>query len=70
MGNKYQISARLNGYCMFDTDGKSTESFIVAIFYLIKFRIKYPIVDLKIRNGYIKCRDCDDDDCPCRGGNK
>ena len=60
MGTKYYIFAKLNGYCCegLAQDSKNTNYLIIALFWLIRFRIKYPIVDLQVRNGYSKCDYC------------
>jgi len=58
MGQKYYVEAKLSGSCTTSQAYKSTNHFIVAVFTVIKYRLKYPIVDLAIRNGYEECDKC------------
>lgn len=58
MGRKYIVSARLSGICAMDQETAVCKSFIGFIFTVIKFRLKYPIVDAQIRNGYESCEKC------------
>jgi len=58
MGWTYSIHACLNGHCKLNQKQKTTKCFIVALFWLIVFRLKYPIVDFMVRNGYKNCDDC------------
>jgi hypothetical protein len=58
MGWKYSIHASLNGFCKLEQGQKTTRYFIVALFWLIVFSIKYPIVDFMVRNGYKDCNSC------------
>ena len=58
MGCKYYIKARLSGYCSIQQEARQCRTLIGCILTLIRFRIKYPIVDIEIRNGYKSCDKC------------
>ena len=58
MGWKYTIQAKLNGLCKMHQNIKTTNHITIALFWLIAFRIKYPIVDFMVRNGYENCNKC------------
>lgn len=58
MGQKYYIEAMLNGDCLIPQESKSCKTFIVFLITIIKFRLKYPIINAKIRNGYKYCDKC------------
>lgn len=64
MGSKYMLTATNSGLCPFSAAAKQTNSFIVAIFYLLRLKRKYPIVDFCVRNGHIDCEGCSDQACP------
>lgn len=66
MGNKYTVTFCRNGNCGFKFDW-GTEHLLVALWWLIKLGIKYPIVDFKIRRGYVPCEKCDADWCDKAG---
>lgn len=58
MGYKYYVEARLSGYCSISQASKRCKTFIGFLIIIIKFRLKYPIVDADIRNGYKDCDKC------------
>lgn len=58
MGQKYYISAKLNGRCNLSQDSKNCKTLIGLILTLIIYRLKYPIIDVSIRNGYDNCNKC------------
>ena len=60
MGRKYYIEAKLSGYCGIAQESKSTQHFIAALITVIKYRLKYPIVNFEIRNGYKNCSSCNE----------
>jgi hypothetical protein len=62
MGNKYTITFTRNGNCDYKFD-RETDSLFLALWYLVTLSIKYPIIDFKIRRGYIPCEKCDADWC-------
>ena len=62
MGEKYEIVYMRNGCCLLK-NSKLTNSLVVALWYLLRLSIKYPIVTLNIRRGYISCAECDADYC-------
>ena len=39
-------------------ESKSCKTFMGFLFAVVKFRLKYPIVDAEIRNGYKDCESC------------
>ena len=58
MGYKYYIEARLNGDCLTAQETATCKSIIGFLLTIIVFKLKYPIVDAKIRNGYRMCDKC------------
>ena len=54
MGCKYTIRFMRNGTCNYQFD-RQTNNILKALWYLLTISFKYPIVDFKIRRGYIKC---------------
>lgn len=58
MGYNYYIEARLSGHCSISQESKSCKTFIEFLITIIRFKLKYPIVDAKIRNGYKDCDSC------------
>ena len=58
MGDKYYVEAFLSGYCTLPQEFKMCERFIEFLITIIRFRIKYPIVNAEIRNGYEDCNKC------------
>ena len=62
MGYKYTILFMRNGTCDYQFD-RQTNNILKALWYLLTLSFKYPIVDFKIRRGYIKCENCDVDWC-------
>ena len=62
MGCKYTIRFMRNGTCDYQFD-RQTNNILKALWYLLTLSFKYPIVDFKIRRGYIKCETCDADWC-------
>lgn len=58
MGQKYYVEAMLNGHCLTQQKSKSCKTFISFLITIIRFRLKYPIVNAKIRNGYKDCDKC------------
>lgn len=60
MGQKYYIEAKLSGYCGIAQESKSTKHFVIALITVIKYRLKYPIVNFYIRNGYKDCDKCNE----------
>lgn len=57
MGSKYMIEAKRNGKCP-STKLKQSRYFIGALWWFIRLSIKYPIVDLQLRRGYVPCQEC------------
>ena len=57
MGSKYAVSAMLSGHCPHTVNRRSNNIF-VALWWLVKLSIKYPIVDFEIRRGYVSCEEC------------
>ena len=62
MGTKYTITFTRNGTCDYVFD-RQTNSIFKTLWYLVTLSLKYPIVDLQIRRGYIPCEKCDADWC-------
>lgn len=58
MGSKYYVCGRLSGYCSIWQESKTCKTFLGCIVSLIIFRLKYPIVDVQVRNGYKDCDKC------------
>lgn len=58
MAQKYYVEAILNGDCLMHQESKSCITFIGFLMTIIRFRLKYPIVNAKIRNGYKDCDKC------------
>ena len=58
MGQKYYVEAKLNGNCLMQQESKSCKTLIGFLMTIIRFRLKYPIVNAKIRNGYNNCDKC------------
>ena len=58
MGHKYYVEAILNGFCSMGQESKSCKTFIGFLITIIRFRLRYPIVNAKIRNGYKDCDKC------------
>ena len=58
MGYKYYVEAVLSGYCSLPQETKICKRFIGFLITIIRFKIKYPIVNAKIRNGYNDCDKC------------
>ena len=69
MGSKYTITFIRNGMCDYKFDisdrciRRRTNNMIIALWYLLTLSLKYPIVDLHIRKGFIPCSECDADWC-------
>lgn len=59
MSWKYYIIGKLSGFCEVAQNVRCCNSLIKALFILIYFRLKYPIVDFIIRNGYKTCEYCE-----------
>jgi hypothetical protein len=62
MGCKYTITFTRNGACDYRLD-RQTNNFFRALWYLITLSLKYPIVDFRIRRGYVPCEKCNVDWC-------
>ena len=58
MGQKYYIEAMLNGDCLIQQESTSRKTFIGFLITIIRFRLNYPIVNARIRNGYKDCDKC------------
>ena len=58
MGYKYYVEAMLNGFCPTSQESKCCKTFTGFLITIIKFRLKYPIINAKIRNGYKDCDKC------------
>lgn len=58
MGYKYGVEARLSGCCSISQASKRCKTFIGFLITIVIFRLKYPIVDAVIRNGYMDCDKC------------
>ena len=48
MGGRYEIRGRMSGLCPFD-DGEFTDSLLRALVLLVRFSIKYRIVQFTVR---------------------
>ena len=62
MGYKYCVRAKLNGHCPILQEVKRCKTFIFFLITIIRFRLKYPIVDAEIRNGYKDCNKCNSEE--------
>lgn len=58
MGQKYCIEGLLNGNCRLAQENSSCNSFLKMIFLFAKYIRKYPIVNIRFRNGYYECDKC------------
>ena len=58
MGYKYYVYAVLSGFCSLPQESKNCKTFIGFLITIIRFRLKYPIVNAEIRNGYKDCDKC------------
>lgn len=58
MGYKYCVRARLSGCCYIVQKSKRCKTLIGFLITIIMFRLKYPIVDADVRNGYKDCSKC------------
>lgn len=65
MGGKYEVRGAMSGLCPF-WGGQFTNSLAHALLLLIRFSLKYRIVELNIRKEPLDCSDCHDDNCPSR----
>ena len=65
MGGKYEARGAMSGLCPF-WNGQCTISLAHALLLLIRFSLKYRIVELHIRKEPLDCADCHDDNCPSR----
>ena len=65
MGGRYEIRGRMSGLCPFD-DGEFTDSLLRALALLVRFSIKYRIVQFTVRKEPMRCEDCADGECPSR----
>lgn len=65
MGGKYEVRGAMSGLCPF-WDGHFTNSFAHALLLLIRFSLKYRIVEFNIRKEPLDCVDCSDEFCPSR----
>lgn len=65
MGGKYEVRGAMSGLCPF-WDSQFTNSLAHALLLLIRFSLKYRIVEFNIRKEPLDCVDCPDDDCPSR----
>lgn len=62
MGSKYFICFTRNGTCDYGFD-RRTNNIFKALWWLVTLSFKYPIIDFKIRRGYVPCQKCDADWC-------
>lgn len=62
MGYKYTLRFKRNGLCDYEFDW-GTNSFLKALFWFFKLKLKYHIITFEIRTGYIPCEECDADWC-------
>lgn len=58
MGQRYFVEAKLSGVCMQPQKSKYCKTFIGLLLAIIRYRLKYPIVTVYIRNGFKHCDDC------------
>lgn len=65
MGGKYEVRGAMSGLCPF-WDGRFTNSLAHALFLLVRFSLKYRIIELNICKEPLDCVDCPDDECPSR----
>ncbi len=65
MGGKYEVRGAMSGLCPFWV-GQFTNSLAHALLLLIRFSLKYRIVEFNIRKEPLDCADCHDDSCPFR----
>lgn len=65
MGGRYEIRGCMSGLCPFD-DGEFTNSLLHALVLLVRFSIKYRIVQFVVRKEPLRCENCTDDECPSR----
>lgn len=57
MGGKYEVRGAMSGLCPF-WDGQFTNSLAHALLLLIRFSLKYRIVEFNIRKEPLDCADC------------
>lgn len=62
MGTNYEVKGRLNGHCEFWAIRRTNHLF-VALWYLIVISVRYPIVNVHVRRGYVPCEKCEADYC-------
>lgn len=65
MGGKYEVRGAMSGVCPFGDD-QFTNSLVHALLLLIRFSLKYRIVEFNIRKEPLACADCHDDNCHSR----
>ena len=65
MGGKYEGRGAMSGLCPF-WYGQFTNSLAHALLLLIRFSLKYRIIEFNIRKEPLDCVDCHDDNCPSR----
>nr|DAJ50914.1 MAG TPA: hypothetical protein [Caudoviricetes sp.] len=58
MGQKYYIEGLLSGNCRLIQENSSCRSFIKMVVLFAKYIRKYPIVNIRFRNGYCGCATC------------
>lgn len=63
MGGKYEVRGAASGLCPF-WDVQFTNSLAHALMLLIRFSLKYSIVQFHIRKEPLDCSDCGDENCP------
>lgn len=65
MGGKYEVRGAMSGLCPF-WEVIFTNSLAHAICLLVRFSLKYRIVEFRIRKEPLDCLDCSDEFCPSR----
>ena len=65
MGGKYEVRGAMSGLCPF-WDGQFTNSLLRALVLLVRFSIKYRIVQFTVRKEPMRCEVCADGECPSR----
>ena len=65
MGGKYEVRGCMSGLCPFWAD-QFTDSLFHALLLLVRYALKFRIVEFHIRKGALDCTECVDEDCPSR----
>lgn len=65
MGGKYEVRGAMSGLCPF-WEGQFTNSLAHALWLLVRFSMKYRIVEFHIRKEPLDCAECVDEECQSR----